>query len=177
MVPPATPTSFAQLDCCPQLEPCDACDRLDIRYRLPFRPVVAVGTQDRGVVPVEVTLRFQLERCPGSLALGDILYSNTLLPGEKVRLFSSDRRTRFTFDSDNMLAYRNEATSEESDFTMGMASAMSDLSIVQNVSKTSTSHESSQGGGVNGGINFLGLFEIGGGVSASSYDAKSTSQL
>ena len=42
--------------CCPPLEPCDVCDSIDVRYRLPFRPVVDAAGQRR-VVPVEVTLR------------------------------------------------------------------------------------------------------------------------
>ena len=107
------------------------CDVLEFPYRLPFRPVVEVGDR-RQVVPVEVTLRFRLERCSGPLALGDLLYSTTLLPGEQVRLFTSDRHSRFTFDSENKLAYRNQTTSEESFFLSGMANSMSNLSVVEN---------------------------------------------
>ena len=40
---------------------------------------------------MEVKLHFRLTRCPGPLAIGDLLYTTTLLPGEKVRLFTSDR--------------------------------------------------------------------------------------
>jgi hypothetical protein len=90
--------------CCPDLEPCAACDVLDIRYRLPFRPTVETGTSGQQVIPVEVVLHFQLERCSGPLTLGDLLYSTTLLPGELVRPITSDRHSRFSFDSDTQLS-------------------------------------------------------------------------
>ena len=55
-------------------------------------------------VTVDVTLHFRLTRCSGSLAQGDLLYTTTLMPGEKVRLFSSDRHTRFSYDSETKLS-------------------------------------------------------------------------
>src|SRR5271170_7848129 len=106
-------TTTATIGCCPQLEPCEVCDVLNFTYRLPFRPLAAAGDQ-RQVVPVEVTLHYRLTRCQGPLSLGDLMYSTTLLPGEKVRLASSDRHTRFSFDSESKLSYLNETTSEES---------------------------------------------------------------
>jgi hypothetical protein len=148
------------------------CDVLEFPYRLPFRPVVEVGDR-RQVVPVEVTLRFRLERCSGPLALGDLLYSTTLLPGEQVRLFTSDRHSRFTFDSENKLAYRNQTTSEESFFLSGMANSMSNLSVVENDNRSQTFHESAVGGGGGAGVD-LGFISFGGSVSASSHDAHST---
>src|SRR5579864_4137694 len=110
-MPPANPsTGVATLPCCPPLEACDCCDRLEFRYRLPFRPAVDAVKQ---TVPVEVTLVFQFERCPGPMSLGDLVYSNTLLPGESVRLFTSDRHSRFYLDSESNLSYRHKTTSEE----------------------------------------------------------------
>jgi hypothetical protein len=161
--------------CCPPLEECERCDVLDFRYRLPFRPVVQAGDVRR-IVPVEVTLHFRMTRCPGPLTLGDLMYTTTLLPGEKVRLFTSDRRTRFTLDTETNVAYRHEATSEESFFAAGMANAMSDLSIVENEARTSSFSESSVSGGGGVGID-LGIVEIGGSVSGTSHDASSTSTL
>ena len=32
-------SGVAALECCPTLEPCDVCDVLDFRFRLPYRPV------------------------------------------------------------------------------------------------------------------------------------------
>jgi hypothetical protein len=163
---------LAAVGCCPSLEPCAVCDVLEFPYRLTYRPVVLVGDR-RQVVPVEVTLRFRLERCSGPLSLGDLVYSTTLLPGEQVRLFTSDRHSRFSFDSENHLAYRNQTTSEESFFLAGMANSMSNLSVVENDNRSQTFHESSVSGGGGGGVD-LGIISFGGSVSAGSHDAQST---
>ena len=170
--PIATP---ATVGCCPQLEPCEVCDVLNFTYRLPFRPVVAAGDQ-RQVVPVEVTLHYRLTRCQGPLALGDLAYSTTLLPGEQVRLSSSDRHTRFSFDSESKLSYLNETTSEESYYAAGMAYGMSNLSLLDTTSASSSFSSSSVSGGGGLGID-LGFFSIGGGASGSSYDANSASTV
>lgn len=168
-------TTVAKLDCCPELGECDRCETLDIRYRLPFLPAGRVDALRQA--RVEVTLRFRLERCPGPLTLGDIIYTTTLLPGEQVRLFTSDRHTRFTYDSETDLAYRHATTSEESFFMTGMASAMSSLDVVENVSTSSTFESSSVSGGGGLGIDLFGIVEIGGSVSASGYDSESTSEF
>jgi hypothetical protein len=100
------------------------------------------------------------------------VYNTTLLPGETVRLFTSDRHSRFTFDSESKLSYRHETTSEESYFAAGMAAAMSDINVVESSRRTSRFSESAVSGGGGAGID-LGFFEIGGSASASSYDASS----
>jgi hypothetical protein len=159
-----------QPECCPQLEPCDVCDTLDFRFRLPFRPLVDVA----GVVPVVVTLHFRLTRCSGPLSLGDILYSTTLLPGEQVRLFTSDRHSRFSFDSETKLSYYNHTTSEESYYMAGMANAVNNVSVNDHAAATSSFHSSSVSGGGGLGID-LGFISLGGSASGSSYDASSAS--
>lgn len=163
------PTGMAAVECCPSLEPCAVCDVLNFTYQLPFRPVV-----NRQIVPVEVTLHFRLTRCSGPLSLGDLLYTTTLLPGEQVKLFSSDRHSRFTFDSSSKLAYHNETTSEESYYAAGMAYAMSNLSLLDTSKSSSSFSSSSVSGGGGAGLD-LGIFSIGGSVAASSYDANSAS--
>jgi hypothetical protein len=165
----------AAVECCPQLEPCEVCDVLNFTYRLPFRPVVVIGDQ-RQVVPVEVTFHYRLTRCSGPLALGDLIYTTTLLPGEKVRLQSSDRHTRFSFDSESKLSYHNETTSEESYYAAGMAYGMSNLSLLDTSSSSSSFSSSAVSGGGGAGID-LGFFSIGGSASASSYDANSASRF
>jgi len=160
-------TSVAKVDCCPPLEPCKRCDTLDIKYRLPFRPRVG-----QRVVPVEVTLHYRLTRCSEGLGLGDLVYSTTLLPGEKVRIRTSDRHTRYSFDSETSLAYRHEATSEESFFMAGMASAVSDVTSVESSVATSAFNESSFSAGGGASLDLV-VFEIGGGASGSSYSASS----
>jgi len=175
--PEAAGPNVAAIPCCPTLVDCNCCDRLDFRYRLPFRPAVkAAAGQGNQTIPVEVTLVFRFERCPGPMSLGDLLYSTTLLPGEKVRLFTSDRHSRFYFDSESQLSYRQETTSEESYYMAGFANSLSQLSLLDQGSQNSSFHSSSVGGGGGAGLD-LGFFSIGGSVSASSYDANAASSF
>ncbi len=161
------------LECCPVLDKKPVCDTLDLRYKLPFQPKLGDNQQ---TVPVEVILHFRLERCSGPLVMGDPIYSTTLLPGEQVRLFTSDRHSRWSYDSESNLSYRNETTSEESFYTAGMARAMSDLTINESGSAESSYGESWAEGGGGASLN-LGFFEIGGSGGGGSYDADSTSSF
>jgi hypothetical protein len=172
MSTPDQPAGGLAVPCCPQLEPCAACDTLDFPYRVDLTELV--GRDRSQAVTVEVTLRFRLTRCSGPLSLGDLLYTTTLLPGEQVRLFTSDRHTRFTFDTESKLAYRHQTTSEESFYLAGMANAMTNVSTVEGGQQGSTFHESSVNGGAGAGID-LGIISIGGSVSGSSHDAASAS--
>jgi hypothetical protein len=171
----ADQVSMATVECCPALEPCEVCDVLNFTYRIPFHPVVGAGDR-RQVVPVEVTLHYRLTRCSGPLSLGDLLYTTTLMPGEKVRLHSSDRHTRFSFDSETKLSYHNETTSEESYYASGMAYGMSNLNLLDTTNASSSFNSSSVSGGGGAGID-LGFVSIGGSASAGSYDANSASSL
>ncbi len=161
-------TKMAEIDCCPSMRKSDNCDSIDIKYRLPFRP--RVGNDS---VTVEVLLHFRFERCSEGISLGDLVYSTTLFPREKVRLFTSDRHSRWSFDSETNLAYRHETTSEEAYLMAGMASSMSDLTITEGGGSVSTYNEASVSGGGGAGID-LGIIEIGGGVSGSSFNAVAT---
>jgi hypothetical protein len=128
LAPPPALDDAAGVPCCPALEADRSCDALDFHYRLIHTATVNLDNQPRRV-PVEVILHARLERCPGPLALGDLVYSTTLLPGEKVRLFSTDRRTRFSLDSATSVSYRREQTSEERYFMSSMSDFMSDLTV------------------------------------------------
>jgi len=163
-----------QNECCPVLEDVKQCDVLDFRYRLPFRPRLT-GDLARQNIRVEVVLRFRLERCPGPLTKGDLAYTTTLLPGEQVRLFTSDRRSRFTFDSESKVSYRHQSMSTESYYMAGMSQSMSNLSILDQSKATSDFSESSFGGGAGGGFSLFGLISFGGSVQGSSHNAHSTS--
>ena len=168
----ATP---AAIPCCPALVPCAVCDVINFTYRLPFRPVVAVGNLQQ-TVPVEITLHYRLTRCAGPLSLGDPMYTTTLLPGEQVRLNSSDRHTQFSFDSETNLSYHSQSTSEESYYAAGMAYGMSNLDVLDTSKASSSFSSSSVSGGGGAGID-LGFVSIGGSAAASSHDAQSTSTL
>jgi len=171
---PCEGTPIGKFDCCPSLYGCDACDELDFRYRLPFRPVVNTADGEQQVVPVEVTLRFRLERCDGPLTLGNLLYTTTLLPGEKVRLLTKDQNSRFSYDSDEELSSRRYTTSEESYFLAGMAQSMSNLTVVAGGAQAAAFAASAAGSHAYDGLH-LGFLNIGGSVSASSYDANAAS--
>jgi hypothetical protein len=105
------PTQGTATPCCPDLTTETVCDVLDFRNRLTYP--TRVRTQTGQPVIVEVVIHTRFTRCTGPLALGDLAYSTTLLPGEKVRLATTDRRSRFSFDSSSNLSYRSEQISEE----------------------------------------------------------------
>jgi hypothetical protein len=159
--------------CCPVLEKDDVCDVLDFHYRqLHTTSVVSANRR----VQVEVLIHARFERCPGPMTLGDLVYSTTLLPGEKVRLFTSDRRTRFSFDSSSQVSYRNEQTSEERYYMASLHDFMSDVSVRDSGSASSSNKGSANGhAGTSGAIqSFFG----GASVDVSgSYSASSTSDF
>jgi len=174
---PQTDTHKQTVPCCPPLAPDDVCDELDFFYRLTYS--TAVGKQTpAGVpaqnVPVEVKLHFQLRRCRGPLALGDLLYTTTLLPGEKVRLFTSDRRSKFTFDSESKFGYRNSQSSEESFFMQQMSDSLFDVSSRDETHSSNQSH-SHVDGKADAGVDIFGL---GGSASMSgNFDSNSVSDF
>jgi hypothetical protein len=169
---PEKALEVSEVECCPDLDRAPACDTLNFRYRLPYYKRVP-GVRE--AVKVEVILHFRLERCSGPLVLGDPAYTTTLLPGEQVRLFTSDRHSRWSYDSESSLAYRHETTSEESFFAAGMARAVSDLSVAESGFATSNYEESWAEGGGGASVDILGIIEIGGGGGGGSYDASSIS--
>src|SRR6266571_2899448 len=123
-----TLTKVEDIPCCPEFDKCPPCDVLDMRRRLSFP--TAVRTESGQPVTVEVILHTRFTRCSGPLALGDIAYTTTLLPGEKVRLATTDRRSRFSFDSESKLSYRSEQVSEEQYRLRALRAFMSDENVV-----------------------------------------------
>jgi hypothetical protein len=108
------------------------------------------------------------------MTLGDLVYSTTLLPGEKVRLFTSDRRTQFSLDTESKVSYRHQQTSEERYYMSSVHDFMSDVSVRDASSASSSSHGSTKGHAETSGA----LETIFGGPSvdvSGSYDASSTS--
>jgi hypothetical protein len=163
----ATESKPTTVPCCPTLLPNDVCDVLDFYYRLTY-PTVVADQQ----IPVEVKFHFVLTRCRGPLSIGDLLYSTTLLPGEKVRLFTSDRRSKFTFDTSTNFGYRNAQASEESFFMQQMSDSLFDVNSRDESRSSNQSHSHVDGHG-DAGINILGL---GGSANMSgNYDSNSVS--
>src|SRR5574337_1441115 len=153
-----TDTKKPTLPCCTKLDPDDVCDELDFYYRLTSWTPVRTETPANASspIPVEVKLHFHLKRCRGPLALGDLLYTTTLLPGEKVRLFTSDRRSKFTFDTESKFGYRNSQSSEESFFMQQMSDSLFDVNSRDEVRSSNQSHAHVDGHG-DAGIDILGL--------------------
>ena len=125
--------------CCLELERADCCDRLDFTYTLPHRATVSspIAGVAPSVIPVDVIIHVRIERCPGAYVLGDLTYTTTLLPGEKVRLFSTDRRSRFSFDAETKLSYRHVQASEDQFYMSNFAREMSDLNVTESASSAS----------------------------------------
>lgn len=167
--------SVKGVPCCPDLEARPTCDFLDFHYRQIHPTTVVVGDR-RQTVQVEVLIHARLERCAGPLEVGDLVYSTTLFPGEKVRLFTSDRRTRFTFDSASKLSYRNEQTQEEHFYMASMDRSMSDLSIRDSGRSRNVSQGSAESHAETSGF-FETIFS-GPSVGVSgSYNASSSSEF
>ena len=140
--------------CCPELQECPPCDVLDMHRRLVF-PTSQRGPGEQPI-SVEVTLHTRFTRCSGPLSLGDPIYTTTLLPGEKVRLATTDRRSRFSFDSESQLSYRSEQISEEQYRMSALRAAMSDENSTDNGSNRNTDQGSWDfHGDASGGIGFL----------------------
>ena len=159
--------SINDLPCCPEIskEPC--CERLRISYRL---------TNRQSDLPVEITIIAELERCPGPLALGDVVFSTTLLPGERVRLYTSTRNNRFTYDSESEVSYRHEQSSEETYYMSSMDRYMSDLTVTDSGSANSSSNSDFETN-VDGSYASIG-FAGGGSVSVDGdFNSRSSSDF
>lgn len=117
------------IPCCPELIKDDHCDIINFSRVLTYPTSVLASNRRR--VNVEVILHFKFSRCTLGLTLGDPAYSTTLLPGEKVRLSTTDRRSRFTYDSETKLSYRSEQISEEQYFMTATQKYMADAAAAQ----------------------------------------------
>ena len=147
-------TKYQDIPCCPDLDTKPTCDIIDFRRHLIF-PTNIRSEQGQPIL-VEVIFHTRFTRCPGPMKLGDIVYSTTLLPGEKVQLATTDRRSRFSFDSESKLSYRSEQISEEQYRMRALRTFMSD----QNVTDRGSENYSEQGkwdfhGDASGSLGFL----------------------
>ncbi len=117
------------IPCCPELIKDDHCDIINFSRVLTYPTALTANSRRR--INVEVILHFKFSRCTLGLTLGDPAYSTTLLPGEKVRLATTDRRSRFSYDSETKLSYRSEQISEEQYFMTATQKYMADASAAQ----------------------------------------------
>jgi hypothetical protein len=81
--------------------------------------------------PVEVVVSTRLERTAGKYLLGDLVYTLSLLPGEEVRMFTTDRRTQFSVDSQTKIGYHTSTTFEDQMYMSAMDSFFGQMSSSQ----------------------------------------------
>lgn len=163
-------TQFEDIPCCPPLSTDPVCDVLDMRRRLVFPTQVRA---ENGVpLKVEVIFHTRFSRCSGPQALGDLAYTTTLLPGETVRLATTDRRSRFSFDSETNLSYRSEQMSEEQYRMSALRTLMTDQNVVDRGNDRASSSSSWDFHGDAGGS--IGLFSASADTNArGSHNAQS----
>lgn len=89
-------------------------DVINIKRTVNYPSGVFDRMQREIIVEADIHLRFTRET--GGLFLGDPVYAHTLLPGEKVRLETSDRRSKFSLDSESKLSYKSVQMSESQYF-------------------------------------------------------------
>jgi len=124
----------------------------------------AAGGARGGFVSVTVTYAHML--CLVGKQHGGLVYTLTLLPGEKMTLYQSDRYRRTTTDT--------ERFSVQTTFSQFVSSlhqqqnSQSASSLVQVLNNQTQSASASGGGGIN-----LGIFSIGGGGGESSSSSSS----
>jgi hypothetical protein len=119
----------------------------------------------RGSVTINVTYTHTL--CLIGKQHGGLAYTLTLLPGEKMTLFHSDRYRRTTSDTER---YSVQTTFSQFVSALHQQQNSSDSSALFQVLNNQTQSSSVSGGG---GVNFL-LFSLGGGGSSSSSSSTST---
>lgn len=159
-------------NCCPEIPEGKQCDYLDFIYRLK-QPTQVDVTNGNQTVLVETAIHLRLERCTKGFQRGNLVYSTTLLPGEQVRLFSADRRSRFSFDSESQLAYRHEQSAEEQYYMEQFDGFMQ--SVESREATSADSSVSSSTSGSAGTNSILGAIFNGPSVSMSgSFNGSST---
>src|ERR1700731_2539422 len=98
--------------------------------------------------------------------------STFLAKSGSLEMFTSDRRTKFTFDSDSKLSYRNTQSSEESFYMQQMSDSLFDATARDSGNSSNQSHAHVNGHG-DAGVDILSL---GGSANMSgNFDSNSLS--
>jgi hypothetical protein len=173
----STPVTLPTLDPCCQ-SPCDppwrtgpSCITFTETKALvvPIAGSPTVGDFGRGTVTITVTYTHML--CLIAKQRGALAYTLTLLPGEKMTLYQSDRYRRTTSETER---YSVQTTFSQFVSAVHSQQTSDDSSKLQQVLNSQTqSANSSSGGGIN-----LGIFSIGnGGSDSGSKSVSSVSDL
>jgi hypothetical protein len=136
---------------------------------VPIAGSLKVGDFGRGTVTITVTYAHTL--CLVAKQRGGLAYTLTLLPGEKMTLYQSDRYRRTTSETER---YSVQTTFSQFVSAVHSQQTSDDSSKLQQVLNSQTqSASSSSGGGIN-----LGIFSIGnGGSDSGSKSVSSVSDL
>ena len=168
----ATPVTLPAQDPCCQV-PCDppwvkgaACINFTTTRTITLPLVGAPATNDVGRGSILITVTYSHHLCLVGKQHGGLAYTLTLLPGEKMTLYQSDRYRRTTSETER---FSIQTTFSQYVAAVHQQSSSEDSSFLQQVLNSQTQSSSAGGGG---GIN-LGLFSIGG--SGSSTDSSSSS--
>lgn len=168
-----TPVTLPTQDACCQ-SPCDlpwrngpTCTTFTENKTLavPIAGSPSVGDFGRGLVTITVTYTHTL--CLTAKQRGPLAYTLTLLPGEKMTLYQSDRYRRTTSDTER---FSVQTTFSQFVSAVHQQQSSSNSSALLQVLNSQTQSSSAGGGG---GIN-LGLFSIGGGGSENSSSSSSS---
>lgn len=169
-----TPVTLPTLDPCCQ-SPCDLPWRTGpscITFtenkvlQVPITGSATTGDFGRGVVTITVTYTHTL--CLTAKQRGPLAYTLTLLPGEKMTLFQSDRYRRTTSETER---YSVQSTFAQFTSAVHQQASSNDSSSLQQVLNSQTNSTSVGGGG---GVN-LGLFSIG--ASGSDSNTSTTTNV
>lgn len=169
----STPITLPTQDPCCQV-PCDppwvkgpACINFSETKTLILPLVGTPSTNDFGRGEIIITIVYSHHLCLIGKQHGPLAYTLTLLPGEKMTLYQSDRYRRTTSETER---FSVQTTFYQFVSAVHQQSSSSDTSLLTQVLNSQTQ---SAGGG--GGVNLL-LFSIGGGGSESS-SSSSAAQL
>src|SRR5580704_12191730 len=164
-----TPVTLPTQDACCQ-SPCDPPWRTGpscVTFTETKTSVVALaggepttGNFGRGFVTINVTYTHRL--CLVGKQHGGLAYTLTLLPGEKMTLYQSDRYRRTTSDTER---YSVQTTFSQFVSALHQQQNSSDSSALIQVLNNQSQSSGASGGG---GISIFGLGSIGGGASTSS---------
>jgi hypothetical protein len=136
---------------------------------VPLASGPATGDFGRGSVTINVTYTHMI--CLVGKQHGGLAYTLTLLPGEKMTLYQSDRYRRTTSDTER---FSVQTTFSQFVSSLYQQQNANDSSKLLQVLNSQTQNSSDSGGG---GVN-LGLFSIGGsGASSSSSSGSSAADL
>ena len=168
-----TPITLPTQDACCQV-PCDppwvpgaACVNFQETKTITLPLAGKPATGDFGRGEIIITIIYSHHLCLTGKQHGGLAYTLTLLPGEKMTLYQSDRYRRTTSETER---FSTQTTFSQFVSAVHQQSSSSDTSLLTQVLNSQTQ---SAGGG--GGVNLL-LFSIGGGGSESS-SSSSAAQL